>query len=635
MKLLQEFKDDEYDFIENVKISDLTKLIKCANDEYHNSDSPIMTDAQFDLLIDELKRRNPNHTTLKKIGAQVHSKKKVNLPYHMGSMNKVKPNTGAIEKWVVKYEGPYIYSDKLDGTSGLLVLPDKKLYTRGNGKVGTDISSLIPYINGIPKYDGKQKIVVRGELVISKTNFKKMEKEANKKFTNARSIVNGLVNKKSANKSQLKYVDFVTYEMIEPSYNISKQFAYLKKHKFIVVDHGNLKKLDGITLTKHLKHKKLVGKYDIDGIIVEDDRDHNRNVSGNPKYAFAYKDVCEIKKTTITQVEWRISKDKKLKPRIHVKAVVIDGVTITHVTGNNAKYIKENGIGKGTIIELVRSGEVIPYIHKVIKKVDPDFPTDEYSYKWNSTGVDIVIDKLDSNDKARLDLLVKNITYYLKKSGVKYVDESIVRKFIDAKLDTVPKLLNATNEDFMKVDGFKDRMAFKIYTNIQNSIKKIKLSTLMAASNLFGPGLGEKKLTFITNEHPDILDKKLTKTQMIELISDIDGFSTKTSTGFAEGLIDFKKFLKKIPNVQFESKKRKLSKNPKFEGMKIVFSGFRNKEWNEIIEDCGGKVTNTVSKNTNILVVKDKSETSSKIKKANELNVKIMNVSEFEKLVKK
>ena len=76
MKLLQEFKDDEYDFIENVKISDLTKLIKCANDEYHNSDSPIMTDAQFDLLIDELKRRNPNNKTLKKIGAQVHSKKK-------------------------------------------------------------------------------------------------------------------------------------------------------------------------------------------------------------------------------------------------------------------------------------------------------------------------------------------------------------------------------------------------------------------------------------------------------------------------------------------------------------------------------------------------------------------------------
>ena len=635
MKLLQEFKKDEYDFIENAKISDLTKLIKSANDTYHNSDSPIMTDAQFDLLIDALKSRNPNHKLLTKIGAQVHSKKKVNLPYHMGSMDKVKPNTGAIEKWSAKYEGPYIYSDKLDGTSGLLVLPDNKLYTRGNGSVGTNVSSLIPYINGIPSYKGKQKIAVRGELIISKTNFKKLEKESNKTFTNQRSIVNGLINKKSAKESQLKYVDFVAYEMIEPSYNISKQFTYLKKHGFKVVDHGRLTDLDAESLTRILKNKKEKGKYDIDGIIVEDDRNHNRNVSGNPKYAFAYKDVMEVKKTTVIKVEWRVSKDKKLKPRLHVKPTVIDGATIKHITGNNAKYIKDNGIGKGTVIELVRSGEVIPYIHKVLKKVEPDFPDDEYNYKWNATGVDIIVCGLDSNKEAKLDLLVKNIAYFFKKSGVKNVDESSVRKFIKANLDTVPKLINAKNEDFIKVEGFKERMAFKVYTNIQNAMKKIKLSVLMAASNLFGPVLGQKKLALITDAHPDILNIKLTKPQMIELISDIDGFSTKTSTAFAEGLVDFKKFLKKIPNVKFESKKKRKAKDAKFEGMKIVFSGFRNKEWNELIEDAGGKITNTVSKNTSILVVKDKTETSSKITKAKDLGIKLMNISEFEKLLNK
>ena len=528
------------------------------------------------------------------------------------------------------YQGPYLLSDKLDGTSGLLVLPDMKLYTRGNGKKGTDISSIIPYINEIPKYNSKDKLVVRGELLISKKKFKKYEKS----YTESRAMVNGLINKKSATQDMLNIIDFVAYEMIFPVCRASDQYSKLSDLKFKTAHIKNIKTLSEKKLSEYLESRKKSGEYVVDGVIVIDDNQHQRNVDGNPKYAFAYKDILEdqIAKTKVLKVEWRVSKDGLLKPRVHVRPTKIGGITVKHITGNNAKFIKESGLGKGAEIEIVRSGDVIPKIEKVIKKVKPEFPNQ--TYKWNSTNVEIMIDESNATEKSKNDLLVKNITYFLKKSGVKFIDESLVRRLIDAKLNTVAKILSASEEDLMKVEGFQDRMAYKIRNNIVNSLNGIKLSKIMAASNVFGPSLGERKISLITDVHPDIVDKKLTKKQMIDLVKEIDGFSTITSTAFAEGLIEFRKFLKKLPSsvVKIAKGKKKTSTvGGKFQDLKFVFSGFRNNEWKDTIEEGGGKVTETVSKNTIALVVKDKDETTSKITKAKANNVKIMEISEFEK----
>jgi NAD-dependent DNA ligase len=624
MKILKEFKDDPYDFLENAKISDITKLINYASEAYYNSNSPIMNDNQYDLLVDELKKRNPNHSVLKKIGARIHSKKKVNLPFHMGSMDKIKPDTGMLDKWINKFSGPYLLSDKLDGASGLLILPDNKLYTRGNGTVGTDISSIIPYINGIPKYILKKQIVVRGELLLSKKRFKNMSKTR----TDPRSTANGLINKKSATKEELSNIDFIAYEIVSPFYNIGMQYSMLKKLKFHTVTHAKIANISEKQLSEYLKSRKQKGLYEVDGIVVTDNNKHPRNLNGNPKYAFAFKDILEeqMGTSTITQIEWRESKDSKLKPRVHIKPIKIGGITIKHITGNNAKYIKSNGLGKGAIVKIIRSGDVIPKIQEVIKKVTPDFP--DIPYKWNNNKVEILVNKLNSSDESKQNILVKNIAYFLKKTQVKYIDESLVRKLVNANLDSVHKILSASINDLMTVDGFQERMAYKIHTNIKNSLTNVKLSTIMAASNLFGSGLGEKKIDLIVKNHPDILDKKITKTQLIDLICKIDGFSTTTSTAFAESLPEFKKFLKKLPDIKF-AKQTKIKKDSKFDGVRFVFSGFRNKEWTELVEAKGGKLHNTVSKNTNYLVVVNKNGTSSKITKAKQLNVKVIDQEEF------
>ena len=125
-----------------------------------------------------------------------------------------------------------------------------------------------------------------------------------------------------------------------------------------MVNHICLVDLSDDHLSEFLKERKTKGDYDIDGLIITHNGKHKRNTSGNPKYSFAFKDLLEdqIIETEVLDVEWNISKDGLIKPRVNVKPVIIDGVCINYVTGHNAKNIYDNGIGKGAKIKLTRAG---------------------------------------------------------------------------------------------------------------------------------------------------------------------------------------------------------------------------------------------------------------------------------------
>jgi DNA ligase (NAD+) len=621
MNILNDYKEDPYEVVTTILLKDLVKLITDANYQYYNFDNPLMTDQEYDLLKEELERREPKHKLLTQIAHETHSKDKVRLPFHMGSMDKLKPGNGLIEKWIKKFKGDYVLSDKLDGSSGLLVMrSDGKhmLFTRGNGKVGTDISSLLNGINGIP--DLQMNLVVRGELLISKDIYDKYKDT----YVNTRAMINGLVGKKSITKKEIENITFVAYEVVDPFDTIGNQMKLLKKLKFKTVEHKIVKKIDEEYLSSYFKKRKKESEFDIDGIIVTDNGNHTRNKSKNPKYAFAFKELLEdqIVETEITDIEWRVSKDGLIKPRVHVKPTVIGGITIIHVTGHNARNVVDTGLGIGAKIKLTRAGEVIPYILDVIKKVQPTLP--KIPYVWNATKVDFIVDKNNLDDAINYKILVKNITYFFKKMNIKYVDESIVKKMIDTGLDDINKLINASVEDLLEIEGFKDKMANKIYTNIQNAIKDVELSKVMTASNLFGHGLGSKKLSLIINKNPDILQIKLNKQAFIDKIIEIDGFDTKTATQFVENIEKFKLFLNKNNKIKVKVIKKTTKKNGKLKDMKFVFTGFRDKELEEFIEKEGGKLSTSVSSNTDFVVTNDKDGSSSKIKKADSLGIEIL-----------
>ena len=626
MNILNNYKEDPYEVVANISLKNLVKLITDANDQYYNFDNPLMTDQEYDLLREELERRNPKHKLLTQIAHETHSKDKVKLPFHMGSMDKLKPGTGLIDKWIKKFKGSYVLSDKLDGSSGLLVLREDgkhMLFTRGNGKIGTNISSLLTHMNGIP--DLKINLVVRGELLISKEVY-----EENKKvYVNARAMINGLVGKKSITKKEIKNITFVAYEVVDPFDTIENQMKLLKKLKFETVENKLVKKIDEDYLSSYFKKRKKDSNYDIDGIIVTDNSKHNRNKAKNPKYAFAFKELLEdqIMDTEITDIEWRISKDGLIKPRVHIKETIIGGIKITHVTGHNAKNVVDSGLGIGAKIKLTRAGEVIPYILEVIKKVKPTLP--KIPYVWNETKVDFIVDKNNLSEAINYNILVKNITYFFKKMNIKYVDESIVKKMIDVGFDNINTIINASIDDLMKIDGFKEKMSTKIYTNIQKAIKDVELTKVMTASNLFGHGLGSKKLSLIINKNPNILQLKLSKQDFIDKIIEIDGFDTKTATQFVENIGTFKEFLSVNKKIKVKIIKKSTKKNGKFKDKKFVFTGFRDKDLESFIENEGGKITTSVSSNTDYLLTDDKNSTSSKVTKANDLGVDIFLKDEF------
>src|SRR3990172_7165135 len=184
-KNAKEILIDPYKFANNISIDELVETLKQLSYYYYQTDEPLIPDSTYDLLRDVLEERDPDNEYLKAVGAPI-DKNKVELPYPMASLNKIKPTTDALTNWKMNYKGPYVLSDKLDGVSGLLYKKDNKfkLYTRGDATTGQDITHLIPYLLKDKYKPGKipNGTAIRGEIVMSKKNFDTIKD----KYKNAR-----------------------------------------------------------------------------------------------------------------------------------------------------------------------------------------------------------------------------------------------------------------------------------------------------------------------------------------------------------------------------------------------------------------------------------------------------------------
>jgi DNA ligase (NAD+) len=629
--LIKQYVDNGVPILETFTDVQLSEMLLNANSAYHSTKKPIMSDSQYDVLRNYIEEKYPSAEVLQQIGAPVKcTKNKVTLPFNMPSMDKIKPESTTLTNWCVKYPGPYVISCKLDGVSGMYAMEEKgpRLYTRGDGSVGQDISHLITPLN-LPSIPVGT--VVRGEFIVPKTTFDAKYKDT---FSNPRNFVAGLINTKTVN-SSIKDLDFVVYEMIRPDMKPSEQMAELVKHKFDVVQHD----LILLGLSKDLLMQTLMAwrannKYEIDGIIVSNDRVYARTAK-NPEHAFAFKMAIndQMAETEVVDVIWEASQDGYLKPRVKIAPISIGGVNIEYTTGFNGKFIEDNKIGPGAKIQMIRSGDVIPYIKSVlVPAAEGKMPdADAMPYEWNATHVDIVLKNVDENDTVK----EKNIVGFFSDLEVEGLATGNVRRIMAAGFDTVPKILKMTEADFKDVDGFKKKMIEKVRTSMKEKVGSASIVQLMAASNKFGRGVGIRVLTPLMDANPDFLTKDETKAEKIAKLN-AAGIH-KNAELFYNNIEGFNTFMREcglneVKTTKVDSKadvKEQYDKsNPLFE-KSIVMTKIRNKEIIEHLKKVGATLEDSFRKNTVALVMKDKSDITNKMRDAEKRGIEIFTVEEF------
>jgi NAD-dependent DNA ligase len=370
--------------------------------------------------------------------------------------------------------------------------------------------------------------------------------------------------------------------------------------------------------------------YEIDGVIVTDNKIYPRK-SGNPEHSFAFKMVLsdQIAEAKVVDVIWTPSKDGYLKPRVQIEPINLGGVKIEYATGFNGAFIKDNNIGIGATIEIIRSGDVIPHIKSVtIPAPEPKMPS--VSFKWNDTHVDILLENASEDPTVK----EKNITGFFRGIGVEGLSSGNIARLISAGINNVEDIINMKEQDFLKVDGFKGKMANKIYTGIQEKIKEASIITLMAASNIFGRGFSDKKMELIISEKPDILISNKSENDKITDITSIKGMSIKTAEAFVHNIEEFKAFLKRcgLENKMYETiSKPNIDTSHPLYGKTVVLTGTRDKDVIEYLKNVGANLGSSISKNTFLVVTKSTEDDTGKAEEARKLNIPLISVQDFMK----
>jgi DNA ligase (NAD+) len=608
-------------------IEQLKEQIIKANDAYRLG-QPIISDAKYDQLVDELSLLSPDDELLTKVGIEIADEtRKSRLPIEMASMNKIK-SMNDVDDWsrlkgISKSEW-VIITPKFDGLSLCVNETTSEAWTRGDGEFGQKSSEHYALIQNHLNLEKDTFSFTYGEVMIPKKVF--IDKFS-ADFANPRNLVAGLLNSKTVSDS-LKDCQYIKYGAVCKRNFSTKQEVIneLNKGQSSKVQY-HICQLSDLSedLLIDLFHK-FSTEYEIDGLIIElndlelQDKLGRETSSNNPVWARAFKHPSfeQSAETDVIGISWNISKQGLLKPILHINPVKLDGVTVSNVTGNNARFVKDLGLGVGAKVVVKRSGMVIPIIADVITPVEFVQPTIEgVEVDWNEAGIELIT--LTETDDQKL----KKIVAFFEILEADNVSEGVITQLWEAGYKTIKDVLTLTTSDLEKIDRFGKRKADIVYKSIQKSVSNVQLSKLQHATGIF-KNMGSKKL---------LLLESFTTKPTIEQVLGIEGIGDVLAKEYINKYDQFFDFIKDLP-ITFSEKIEVVSVGNKFEDKQFVFTGVRLPEYEKIIIQNGGKISSSVSKNTTHLVMKLKGSGSSKEKKAIELGIEILDVSELEEQLK-
>lgn len=655
------------------RISELIDLINYHNNRYYNEDSPEISDFEYDKLMKELIKLEEENPKLKRAdspSSRVGGKPldKFNQVTHKIPMLSLSNAYSAqdlrdFDKRVrdsINEGVEYVVEFKIDGLSVGLTYNNgifEKGATRGNGIIGEDITQNLKTVKTIPlKVEDNEEIVVRGEVYISKENFetinKIQEEEGLQLFANPRNLAAGTLRQLDSKLTAKRPLDIFIFnlEYIENTElkTHSESLEYLNKLGFKVSPNYKVFS-DMDEIIKHIDYWTVNRSnlpFEIDGMVIKVNNLSQREKMGytakSPRWAIAYKFPAEQKKTKLIDIIVEVGRTGTITPTAILEPVRLAGTTVSRATLHNEDYINEKDIRIGDTVIVQKAGDIIPQVVEVVKD---ERTGDEIIFKLPEKC------PVCSEPTVRLEgeaavkciniscpaQIRRGIIHFASRDAmnIEGLGESIVTLLLDNKIiKDIADLYYINKEDIINLE----RMGEKSASNLVNAIEKSKQNDLYRLIN----GLGIK---YIGVKGAKVLAKnfksldEIINADMSELIN-LEEFGDIMANSVIQ-------FFKEEKNIGVIKKLEDAGVNTKsivsedkglvniFEGMKIVLTGtlstLKRNDAKEMIEARGGKATSSVSKSTTFVLAGE--EAGSKLTKANELGIPVIDENEFLEMI--
>ena len=645
------------------RITELVDKLNEASKVYYSGNDEIMPNYQWDAMYDELLKlekesgivleNSPTQTT----GYIKNSENGENRePHEFPALSLAKTkNISDLVNWAG--ERDIWISWKLDGLTLVLTYDNgelSKILTRGNGRLGKNITFLKDAIKGFPlKIDYKGHMVVRGEATISYTDFNEINaliEDDNDKYANPRNLASGTLNLDDASEVKKRRVHFNAFTLVYRQDEIvswGEQMEFLKESGFTVVEHEKTNANGIAFLVKKFTQKVENGKMDIpvDGLVIcYDDTVYasTGSVTGHHAtragYAFKWQD--EAVDSKLKYIEWSCAVST-ISPVAVFEPVQIEGTTVSRASLCNISEIERLGVGKDCILSVIKANKIIPKCIAVKEaKGDVEIPT-ECPVCHAKTEI-----RISSNSGTKTlhctnpDCTAKNVmkfSRFVSKSGmdidgiseqtmVRFINDGYIREFAD--LYHLPEHF----EEISKMDGFGEKSCLNMSNALEKSKKVHPVNFIYA---LCIPMIGLDAAKKIVNSIGfDEFMERMKKGMDFE---DIDGIGVEKSNSILAWYSNSnnKAMLENVlKEVEIEKVTVENTSDGSCAGLTFVITGdvfkFKNRnEFKAYVESQGGKVTGSVSKKTSYLVNNDLESASSKNKKAKDLNVPIISEDTF------
>jgi NAD-dependent DNA ligase len=615
--------------------TNLAKLLK-AKRAYFNGDDSGLTDAEYDQLEALVLRENPEAAAeITATGWTPEEASPTNgpastcrLPYMMPSLDKGKPGEDALTRFIAD-KLSVVVSEKLDGVSALWDVTNGRLYNRGDGVIGTDLTSYIPQISGLV-HSAALSIgikLVRGEILLRKTDADLS--------TPARCQVNGALHRQTG-ASDLP-LRFLAYQVCEPVILRVQHFRQLAAAGFEVPWNKGFTAISEDELIKLLQERKAASEYDIDGLVVAkalvkpaapEVRGDGR--AQNPKDAIAFKMPLDEQqaRTKILEVEWNCSRFNVYAPRLRIEPVRIGGALITYVTGHNAKHVVSNGLGIGAEVTVLRSGDVIPIIYRVHKKAPVELPSDT----WDATHTNVLA------TAASPDQIKRHLENALAVLGVDGAGPAAASALVENELTTIQDILEMPAATLSPILG--PGKGPQLLERLQAAIRTAPLPTLILATQDIPKGMGRSKLTKLLEAYPNC-NKWNT-----EKYDPPAGWSATTWSEFCEVWPDIRTEIEgwkeEVGDAEVDlgaaskaAAKAVVKAAAAVRKGGVCMSGFRDVGLAAAATTAGYTIDDNVKKTTTALIVPDKEDpatmSTGKAVKAREYGATIMRASDWKK----